>query len=139
MIKNKRSQKPIEHDVHLKYMCPECGEHHWLSFRESSTKNFKIVCFCGLVFGVKRTKNIRIIFEKKKNSLPQSSEKIVEKPKIEMPIIPNELLEQTIKALVIYGFRKSEAKEIITKSYEKSPVDNASGLVKQILESFRNK
>ena len=45
-----KRQKPIEHDIHLKYKCPTCDQHHWLAFREAKTKNFKVVCSCKTTF-----------------------------------------------------------------------------------------
>lgn len=136
---NCNNQKPIEYDIHLKYICKQCGQIHWLSLREASTKRFKIVCDCGLTFGVKRVKDFKLIYHKKiKDIKPQQESKVVveEAPK-PIPVIPNNLLDQSIKILVGYGFTKTEAKLIITKSYENSPVDNVPGLIKQTLESLR--
>lgn len=132
-----RNQKPIEYDIYLKYICKKCGQVHWLSINEASTIKYKIVCFCGHVFGVKRVKDFQLIYHKKNKQI----QKVIENTKSEtkpLPVIPITLLDQTMNILIGYGFTKTEAKTIITKSYESSPVDNAAGLVKQILESLRS-
>ena len=64
MLKKKvQSQKPIEHDIHLKYKCPTCDQHHWLAFREAKTKNFKVVFDCNTVFKVKRISAFKIKYQ----------------------------------------------------------------------------
>lgn len=128
------NQKPIELDIHLKYVCTQCGQTHWLSISEASTKKFKIVCFCGLVFGVKRVKDFKLLFHKK---LRKDITKNQEAPK-PLPIIPTEILNQTMGVLVSYGFTKTEAKTMITKCYEALPIDNPTVLLKHILESIKN-
>ena len=135
-----KNQKPVEFDIHLKYLCNKCGSPHWLSFKEASTEQFKIVCDCDNVFTVRRVSAIKIKY------FDQSE---IKKPAIEIPVsksspepivikqIPNDLLQRTIKVLIPYGFTSSEATEMVTKSYSDHPNDNALILVKQVLESLR--
>lgn len=125
-----KKQKPIEHDVHLKYMCPKCGYAHWLSFQEASTKNYKIVCDCNTVFGVKRTKTIKIVY----------ADPIIKTPKppdTTAHSIDDKLLNKTVSALVAYGFTKQEAIDSITKTYNNNPTSDHLELVKQTLASMR--
>lgn len=124
-----KKPKPIECDVHLKYLCPKCGYDHWLSLKEASTKNYKIVCDCGKVFGVKRTKNIKLIYE---NSHKQKYEKRVDSPSIDQS-----LLNKASSALIAYGFTKEEAINSITEAFQKHPTTDYLELVKQTLASMR--
>lgn len=119
MNTKKTNLKPIDYDVHLKYLCPQCGNIHWLSLGESQAKNFKVVCFCGLIFGVKRVKSCSIEYYKK--SIKQSKQ------------IPLDLLEKSVRILVTYGFTKDEASTMLSDSYSKKPVDDLLVLVKQTL------
>jgi DNA-directed RNA polymerase subunit RPC12/RpoP len=130
-----KNQKPIEYDIHLKYLCIKCGDSHWLSFKEASTKGFKIVCDCGNTFSVKRVENFSIKYYKKHNTKQQQ----INTNKTEtVKIISDSLLDQSIEVLVKYGFTKIEAKNLILKSYYKSPSEDVASLVKQTLESLRN-
>lgn len=139
-----KNQKPIEHDIHLKYICQQCGIPHWLSFKEAQTKNFKIVCDCGDVFTVKRVKAFKIKYYDDAVAKSPSIQKPVVLPQtpISTPlsntISPN-LLEQTVKALLSYGFTSDEAADLVTKSYNANPNNDIVSLVKQTLESLRNK
>lgn len=119
-----RTQKPIEYDIHLKYPCKQCGQSHWLSFNEASTKNFKIVCDCGLVFGVRRVIGFKLQYKQKEHKKSTT--------------IPVDLLEKAVKLLVGYGFTNTEAVDLITSSYLKNPNDDFASLVKQTLASIRN-
>jgi hypothetical protein len=122
------NQKPIEYDVHLKYLCKKCSQIHWLSLKESSTKHFKVVCDCGNVFGVKRTSRIKILYSKvAKTSTTTKS-----------PPIPDSLLSQGIGVLLSYGFTKKEASELLEKTYMLHPTQDIASLVKESLSSLRN-
>lgn len=136
----KKNLKPIEYDVHLKYICQQCGNSHWLSFAEASTKCFKIVCDCGSIFGVKRVNRFKLQYYKKKpiiKQTPQPQPVVVTETKAVEHTIAAELLHQTVDVLKPYGFTDSEAKELATQSYKNSPTDSVVSLVKQILESLR--
>jgi len=133
--KIQKKQKPIEQDIHLKYLCKKCGTSHWLSFKEASTKNFKIVCDCGYVFGVRRVADFTIKYFQTKI---KSSNNLV-KDKKNDSIISQDLLIKTSGILTSYGFTTSEAQTLISESYSKCPNDDIKSLVKQVLESLRNK
>lgn len=127
----KSNQKPIEYDVHLKYLCKKCGQIHWLSLKESSTKNFKIVCYCGYVFSVKRTSSIKILYSKTTKTLPSKKTATTES-------IPNDLLSKAAQILVSYGFTNKEASDLISKTYSLNPTQDIALLVKQALSSLRS-
>lgn len=135
-----KNQKPIEYDIHLKYICAKCGQPHWLSFKEASTKHFKVVCDCGCVFGVKRISGFALKYHKKKptpTKTPQPTETI-KPPEAVVPSISTDLLNKTVRALIPYGFTEGEAKVLITNSYKQYPNDDILLLVKQVLESLRS-
>ena len=164
MLKKKvQSQKPIEHDIHLKYKCPTCDQHHWLAFREAKTKNFKVVCDCNTVFKVKRISAFKIKYqlenksfeiEKIKNEIappivaapvvapivvPPVVAPIVVAPVVAPPQIPLELLNKACKLFITYGFTQKESILLLKSSYEKNPVDDYSSLIKNTLELIKRK
>ena len=170
MLKKKvQSQKPIEHDIHLKYKCPTCDQHHWLAFREAKTKNFKVVCDCNTVFKVKRISAFKIKYqlenksfeiEKTKNEIappivaatvvaPIVVPPIVITPIVVPPVvapivaappqIPLELLNKACKLFITYGFTQKESILLLKSSYEKNPVDDYSSLIKNTLELIKRK
>jgi uncharacterized protein YaaW (UPF0174 family) len=123
-MKTKKSLIPIDHDIHLKYICPKCGNIHWLSWNESKTKNFKIVCDCGQVLKVKRVESFKIQYYKQ-----HKTETIT-------PNIPTDLLKKSVKTLISYGFTEAEALSMVSDSYNKHPVNDLVLLIKQTLEYF---
>lgn len=126
MNKIKKHQKPIDFDIHLKYLCQNCGQEHWLSFKETSTKNFKIVCECENTFGVKLTRDFIIKYTKKIRTNKAAS-------------INTELFNSAISSLIEYGFTSKEAKDLINTSYNKNPTTNLTILIKQSLELLKVK
>lgn len=150
MIKQK-IQKPIDLEAHLKYRCPKCGYEYWISLTEAQTKNFKIVCDCKTVFRPKRIKKVKILYESKTSkqsanttdSIPvenkqeeiKSSDVII---KTEPPVrlISNTLRDKCVAVLVTYGFTKTEAKDLIVKSYSESNIEDPILLVKQALSTI---
>lgn len=136
MIKHQtKNQKPIEYDIHLKYLCQKCGQPHWLSFKEASTKNYKIVCDCNHVFKVKRILDFKLKYATTKQT-------IVKTPSHTIPIkqqtIPSDTLTGVVKTLTNLGFTNSEAKNLATKTYSDFPTEDIGSLVKQILENIKN-
>ena len=125
-----KSQKPIDLDVNFKYQCPnkDCGYDHWLSLKETQTKNFKVVCDCGTVFKPKRISKLKILYTKTPKIVKQ--EAVVEKT-ITPPV---DLLESCAKILVSYGFTKNESLMMINKAYNQSKISTASLLIKHILQ-----
>ena len=141
MTKTHHHQKPIEHDIHLKYRCAKCGQDHWLSYLEASTKQFKIACHCGKVFVVKRLSGFKLkYFEKHPVIIPvveSAPPVVVDPPVIEKPKIPVDLLNKSVTLLIGYGFTQAEAKELLNSSYEQNPIDDYASLVKQTLKLLR--
>ena len=141
MTKLHHHQKPIEHDIHLKYRCAKCGQDHWLSYLEASTKQFKIACHCGKVFVVKRLSGFKLkYFEKPPVIIPvveSAPPVVVDPPVIEKPKIPVDLLNKSVTLLIGYGFTQAEAKELLNSSYEQNPIDDYASLVKQTLKLLR--
>lgn len=125
---NKKIQKPIEIDAHLKYRCPSCSVDHWISLNQATTKNYKIVCdYCSTVFKPKRISNIKIIYAaKSKTKLSQS----------DILTIESDLLNQCVKVLVGYGFTVEESQKLVKDSYLKNPTSDIKQLIKNTLASI---
>ena len=130
MIKQK-SRKPVKVDVSLKYICPntECESEHWLFLSESQTKNFKVVCECGVVFKPKQIDSIKIIYTKKKRNTKPAAP-LVDETKDK---ISESLLSTCINVLVSYGYEKSEASDLINATYDKYKINDVKTLIKQSL------
>lgn len=128
--------KPVAYDIHLKYLCEKCGGAHWLSYKEASTQNFKVVCDCDNVFEVARLSGFEIEYEQEKSQTKEHKPQIKE-VKVDQAI-PDDILNSAIRSLNPYGFTESEAKELVVQSYKNCPNNNVSILVKQVLQSLRN-
>lgn len=124
---SKKNLTPIDHDIHLKYICPTCGNIHWLSWNESKTKNFKIVCNCGEVLKVRRVESFKIEYSKKPKTETNTTKTTA---------IPTDLLKKSVKTLISYGFTESEASSMVSDSYNKNPINDLVLLIKQTLEYF---
>lgn len=74
MINKTKRQKPIDCDVHFKYLCL-CGQFHWLSLNEASTKNFFIVCDCNAKIKIKTIDKIQVTYKKHKQKDKKKSNK----------------------------------------------------------------
>lgn len=132
MIKHQtKNQKPTEYDIHLKYLCQKCGQPHWLSFKEASTKNYKIVCDCNHIFKVKRVIDFKLKYATIKTQ-PHVT------PIKQQLAIPSDTLTGVVKTLTNLGFTNSEAKNLATKTYSDFPTEDIGSLVKQILENIKN-
>ena len=127
MKTKKINLKPIKYDIHLKYLCQVCDGVHWLSFNEAKTKNFTVVCECGEIFRVKRVKQIKLEYAKRKIA------------KKEQQYIPIDLLDRSVKILIPYGFTKEEASSMLSESYTKNPIENILLLIKQTLDNLGEK
>lgn len=168
MIKQKKKLlKPIDHDVHLKYRCPECSIDHWLSLREAQTDGFIIVCECSNVFKVRTVDKIVVKYKDKKikrsikeepkpvppeiivATIPIELEEeaeskveekipVIEEPEvIEKPIIPDHMLQSSCDVLVNYGFTVTEAKDLIRQTYADNPVDSIGTIVTNCLKTLK--
>lgn len=133
MKKIKKNQKPIDIDAHFKYRCPDkkCGFDHWISLKESQTKNFKIVCDCGYVFKPKQIKILKVVYKSIKITHKAEETKVVDKPKI-----PVDLLDSSVRLLIDYGFTKEESSLLIQEAYSKHQVTSGGLLVKYVLQNL---
>lgn len=132
-MKIQTNQKPIDYDLHLKYLCPECGSIHWLSFKETSTKGFRVVCDCNKVFKVKQTDKLKIKYKSNKTKVSRE-----ETTKITAEEIPLDLLNKSVTILVSYGFTSTEASDLLKKFYASNPIKDVSTLIKESLASLRS-
>lgn len=131
-----KNLKPIEVDAHLKYRCPssKCGYDHWLSLKETKTKNFKIVCECGSVLIPKQISKLKIVYTEDtiiSATKPAEQIKIIEKPKI-----PIDFKSSCVRVLVGYGFTKEESVDLCEKAFEKNPVNSSGLLIKYVLQNL---
>jgi hypothetical protein len=132
-----KNQKPTDYDIHLKYLCSECGGAHWLSYLEASTKNFKIVCCCGNVFGVRRVTGFNLDYFSKPKTTEAAAQISEEVKKEEPKDIPLQLLNKASKVLVGYGFTMAESISMIKSCYSSNPTEDISVLIKQTLVSLK--
>lgn len=146
--KTKKNQKPIDYDIHLKYRCQNCDQDHWLSYLESSTKNFKIVCDCGTVFKIKRVIDFSIKYEQdiekkidpERSILVEKEESCIVGDSAEKSIsqnIPETILQSATSILGSFGYSKTESFDMITQSYEKLKTDSVGDLVKFALANSK--
>ena len=137
--------KPIEYDVHFKFLCPNssCCYPHWLSLKEASLKDFKVVCECGTVFSVKQIERIKIKYG---DSPIKKRDVFAEKEIVQQEPLPEQQIESpentVIKAkniLLHYGFTQFEADEMISKTLKENPgIDDYMVLVKYSLFLVKN-
>lgn len=132
MIKKKiKRQKPIDNDIHFKYVCPNtnCLDVHWLSLKQTQTKNFKVVCDCGEIFAVKRIKDIVIDYHTKTQKQQKTSDTNQD----------HEFIDHAVKTLLGFGFSNDEASRMVADEYHRTAATNPALLVKNILDSFGGK
>lgn len=137
-----KNQIPINSDIHYKYRCPslDCSIVHWLSLKETQTKNFKVVCDCGTIFQPRRIKNTKICFIKHTKKQKKIDNPVEEINKIETKNdINKELLSKASDILCVYGFTKKEAEDMIIKSYQDNREKDITLLVKQTLKTLEIK
>ena len=141
--KIRKNVESIEIDAHLRYMCknPDCGYTHWLSLKQTQTKNFKVVCDCGFIFKPKQILSLKVIYRApKKQSEPVVDEKrhFVSLSAIaaQQQDISLDVLNKCIKTLVGYGFTKPESEQLLRNSFRQNPVDDCVLLIKQTLETL---
>ena len=135
----KKSQKPIEHDIHLKYVCLKCLQPHWLSFKEAQTKNFKVVCDCGRVFGVKRVKAFKIKYYDDAPKIKKNKSKEEDDVPLVKKEIPIDFLKEGSRILVGYGFTPDEADSLLRSTFEDNSELTLAELIKKSLESLKGK
>ena len=127
-----KNQKPIELDVHLKYLCSnnKCGYCHWLSLSETKTKNFKVVCECGQIFKPKLINTIKILYNKTRTPVV-NRETIVK-----TTTVPLDLYRKCATILTGYGFSESETLNLVTDAYITNNTSDAKVLIKYILQNL---
>jgi hypothetical protein len=141
-----KNLKPIEYDIHLKYLC-RCGQHHWLSYNEASEKDFIIVCECQTLLRVKPLSGIIVKYKenKKSNKINTSNTKKTEQTNNKTDVVDNhekhrELPENLVNAcsnlLITFGYSKKEAIELIKNFYSKNKDIEYSKFVKSLLSSI---
>lgn len=120
-----KNLKPTEIDAHVRYVCPnvDCGFDHWISLKESQTKNFIIVCDCGLKIKPKTVKTIKIIYRDQ-----------IKKQKVKE--LPQEILEKCLKIMFDFGFVESESEPLLKVAYNTSETDDPMELVKKAIASI---
>lgn len=121
-----KNQKPIDFDCHLKYRCPNdnCGYFHWLSLKETQTKNFKIVCDCGTIFRPKQVSKFKLLYRSSENK------------KTKCESLPSETKEKCINTLIGYGFDHTEAELLINKSFEVCKTIDVAILIKHAIKQL---
>jgi hypothetical protein len=134
------TQKPIEIDASFLYICPNrgCSSKYWLFLREVQTKNFKIVCDCGMVFKPKTVDHIKISYKKKqkpktKQSIPPTVPKVEPKTINSLPV---DILEQCATILDGYGFSRTETIKLVTKAYHSVEDKSVINIIKVALRSL---
>lgn len=128
----KKNLEPIDIDAYFKYRCPNpnCGQDKWINFAEARTKNFKIVCYCGLVIKPKLISKIDITyFEEPLTTNQKHKQDTILEP-------PSEIIDKCISALKSYGFTIEESKELVINAYSKNKSDDWKIILKQAIESI---
>lgn len=148
MIK-KKNQKPIEIDAQFRYICtnPDCRFDYWLTLKQCQTKNFKIVCDCGNIFKPKQILKVNIVYKKSATKILVQNDShkesvhqpmaIFEESENEQESIPEYLKTTSISILCKYGFTESESENLVTKGFQKNPINNVAIFVKYIIENIK--
>jgi hypothetical protein len=133
MIKTQKNDKPKEADIHLKYICHDCGSEHWISLKENQTPKYKIVCYsCDVIIMPKRIDSINFKFVKENKT--KKTKKVKTQPKKDDSSL--DIIQRCAITLVSYGFEKEEARTLAEKTHIKYNTDNVSELVKKIVFDF---
>lgn len=114
------NQKPIDHDIHLKYKCPnsECGIYHWLSLKEAKTPHFLMVCDCGTVFESATVNDVNITFLENNSGTNLDFQ------------------NECIRILVNYGLSETESAYLFNKASHMYKADKPISLVRYILQNI---
>lgn len=163
MMQKLKKQTPIEYDIHFKYLC-SCGQFHWLTYNEASTKDFFIVCDCKQKIKIKTIDTIKVKYKKShkktkelktkditnKTNLPQPQTSLVEEihtnvtaPIIEQTLvadikeIPQELLNSCVNLMYTFGYNRKDAYDLVKAFYIKNPVNEYKTFVNNLLASIK--
>jgi len=119
--------KPIDIDLHLKYICPHCHSICWLSLKETQIPKFIVVCdVCNESFKVKTIDKVSIKYKTKQES-KKTTKNIV---------LDESIKNKSIDALVNYGFTQKEASELIQETFDVFKSNDIGTLVKESLKLF---
>lgn len=133
MIKTQKNDKPKEADIHLKYICHDCGSEHWISLKENQTPKYKIVCYsCDVIIMPKRIDSINFKFVK--DNKTKKEKRVKTQPKKDDSSL--DIIQRCAITLVSYGFEKEEARTLAEKTHIKYNTDSVSELVKKIVFDF---
>jgi DNA-directed RNA polymerase subunit RPC12/RpoP len=132
MKKIQHNSRPVSADIHLKYICHECGSEHWISLKENKTPDYKIVCYsCDSVILPETIHLVELKFKQKKEA--KSSTPTPIPPKTD-PVL--DIVQRCAITLASYGFDKQESIALAEKAFIKYNTDNVSELVKKIIFDF---
>lgn len=124
--------KPVDIDLHLKYLCPNCGAIIWLSLKETQTPRYISVCdICNQSFRVKTINKITIKYNESPKNKPEIKQK--EPKKV---LLNQEIREKVINSLVAYGFTKTESEELAQDAFDIFQTNDIGILVKESLKLF---
>lgn len=124
--------KPVDIDLHLKYLCPNCGAIIWLSLKETQTPRYISVCdICNQSFRVKTINKITIKYNESPKNKPEIKQ---EEPK--KVLLNQEIREKVINSLVAYGFTKTESEELAQDAFDIFQTNDIGILVKESLKLF---
>lgn len=124
--------KPVDIDLHLKYLCPNCGAIVWLSLKETQTPRYISVCdICNNSFKVKTIDKITIKYQELKKTQQETQQKQPVKT-----LLNPEIKEKAITALVSYGFTKTESTELLQDAFDIFQTNDIGILVKESLKLF---
>jgi hypothetical protein len=129
MITKKKKLRPVDIEGYIKYICHNCLQEHWVSFKEAKHPKFVIVCRCDETLKVKTVESISIKHIKRhnKNNTVQPSGSAIEN---------SGLVNKTRDVLLNYGFSKTEADSLISSACEKQNFTNCEDLIKCVLTKF---
>ena len=128
-----KKNKPVDIDLHLKYLCPNCGATCWLSLRECKTVGYINVCdMCHDTFKVKTIDKITIQYKNHKKPV----EKSIEKNQNTNIIFDPDTRLKSISSLVGYGFTQKEASELVDDTFDIFKTNDIGILVKESLKLF---
>lgn len=134
MTKIQKKSKPCEADIHLKYICHNCGSEHWISLKENQTPKYKIVCYaCDIVIMPKKIQSVKFRFNDSTNT-KKKTKKV--KPEVKKDDTALDVVERCAITLVSYGFEKDEAMTLAKKAYIKYNSDSVADLVKKIVFDY---
>lgn len=122
--------RPIDADVHLKYVCNQCGSTMWASITEARTPNYILICGdCHSVHKLKLVDKVSVSFVRSEKS-PEVFAR-VQPAKIKTTKEENEW-QDVVSMLVNLGHDKKKAKLLVSQG--SSSCSNKDELIKWCLQ-----